>query len=122
METTSIEASTVHVEKLGTTFYASITDEEDWVDNYVITTPVVTAETELRGTVTNVVPAANEFTINTGLKKITVDVTSMIYDPLDDEGYQQIQGGDLVSVTGDIDIGLFESQELQADSIVILNR
>ncbi|MBU1187738.1 MAG: NirD/YgiW/YdeI family stress tolerance protein [Gammaproteobacteria bacterium] len=121
MEATKIEASSVHVEKLGTTFYASTADEEDWVDNYVITTPVVPAETQLRGTVTSVAPAVNEFTINSGSREITVDVTSMIYDPLDDEGYQQIEEGDLVSVTGDIDTGLFENQELQADTIVTLN-
>lgn len=42
------------------------------------------------------------------------------YNPMDDEGYQQIDVGDRVSVTGDIDIDTWEKRELMAETIVTL--
>ena len=44
----------------------------------------------------------------------------MPYDPLDEDGYQQIEVGDRVSVTGRVDEDLFEGRELVADSVVTL--
>jgi hypothetical protein len=44
----------------------------------------------------------------------------MPYNPLDDEGYQKVDVGDRVSVTGTMDYDLFEGRELVADSLVIL--
>ena len=46
----------------------------------------------------------------------------MLYNPLDDEGYQKIDVGDRVKVTGNIDNDLFEGKELMADSVIKLNR
>jgi len=48
---TTIEASSVYVESLGTYFYASARDEEDFV---TIVSPVEVARTVLQGTVTGV--------------------------------------------------------------------
>jgi uncharacterized protein YdeI (BOF family) len=117
-EATTIEASRVYVEKLGTYFYASAVDEEE-VDSYVyLQTPVVVADTVLQGTVTEV--DGDEFTLATGDRVITVEVEDMPYDPLDDRGYQKVRAGDRVSVRGEMDYDLFEGREFVAESIVTL--
>ena len=113
-EITKIEAGSVFVEKLNTTFFASAVDEEDAL--VVTTTPVIVAETVVQGLVTDV--DMHEFNIDTGLKTLTVDVSEMLYNPLDDEGYQKIEEGDLVRVTGTIDRDLFEGRELMAKTLV----
>lgn len=82
-------------------------------------TPIVPGYTELTGTVTST--SEFEFTIDTDLQQMTIDTTSLSYDPLDEKGYQEINEGDLVTVTGDLDIDLVENMELMADSIVILD-
>jgi hypothetical protein len=61
-----------------------------------------------------------EFTLNTGTRSIRVEVDEMPYNPLDDEGYQKIELGDRVSVSGVIDDDLFEGRELVASSVVDL--
>jgi uncharacterized protein YdeI (BOF family) len=115
-ELRTIEASSVYVEDLGTYFYASAVDEEDTFITY--TMPVTVSETVLQGTITDV--DDDEFTIDTGARSMRVEVEEMPYNPLDDEGYQRIELGDRVSVTGEIDDDLFEGRELVADSIVTL--
>ncbi|RUO58576.1 hypothetical protein [Pseudidiomarina insulisalsae] len=117
-ETTTIDASSVYVESIGTYFYASAIDEEDRI--FTFTVPVVVSETTVRGTVSAVDPLADEFTINTGTRLITVETDEMPYDPLDDEGYQQISVNDMVSVTGQIDNDLFEGQVFEADYVTTL--
>jgi uncharacterized protein YdeI (BOF family) len=115
-EMRTIEASSVYVEKLDTYFYASAADEEDAFVTYW--TPVIPARTVVQGTVTDV--RSDEFTINTGARLLTVEVEEMPYDPLDEVGYQRIDIGDRVSVSGTMDDDLFEGRELVADSIVIV--
>lgn len=118
-ETTKIEASSVYVQNLGTYFYASAADEEESrVLDATPTTPVVTGELVLTGTVTSV--NGREFTIDSGIQQMKVDTTMLSYDPTDDEGYQQISKGDVVSVTGDLDFDTFEAQELMANSVLTL--
>jgi uncharacterized protein YdeI (BOF family) len=118
-ETTTIEASSVYVENIGTYFYASALDEED-VDTFVtVTVPVVISSVVVQGTVTKV--DDDEFTVDTGAREVRVDVDQMAYNPLDDEGYQKIEVGDRVSVTGHMDDDLFEGRELMADSVVTLS-
>jgi len=114
-EETTIEAGSVYVEKLGTTFYASSIDEEDWA---YYTVPVEIKEATLTGTVTDT--DWEEFTLSTGMTRITVETEEMAYDPLDDEGYQKIEVGDRVRVNGRIDDDLFEGRELVADWVVTL--
>ena len=119
-ETTSIEASSVYVESLGTYFYASAADEEydDDYDYWVVASPITVGDTTVRGTVTGV--DGREFTIDTGARQLTVDTVAMSYNPLDDRGYQQIDPGDYVSVTGHIDNDLWEERELTAEYVVTL--
>lgn len=118
-EKRSIEASSVYVQDLNTYFYASAADEEDVI--VTVSTPIVLSQTVLRGTVTEI-PKDDEFVIDTGLRKITVETEEMAYNPLDDEGYQKIKKGDRVSVYGKMDYDFLEGRELVADHIVTLSK
>lgn len=115
-ETTTIEASSVFVENLGTYFFASSADEEDTF--LTLTTPVVEAATVFQGTVTSV--SLGEFTIDTGITDLTVEVDEMEYNPLDDEGFQKIEVGDYVSVAGEFNNDIFEGREFDATSITTI--
>ena len=118
-ETTTIEASSVYVENLGTYFYASSADDEGDVSEYWATpAPIIVGQTVVRGTVTDV--NDREFTIDTGTRALTVDTGTMPYNPLDDVGYQKIEEGDYVSVSGNMDYSFWEGRELLADSVVTL--
>lgn len=116
-ETTKIEAGSVYVEKINTYFFASARDEEDPFF-YDVTTPVVVSSTIVRGVVTEV--DGSEFTIDTGVRSLRVDVGEMAYNPLDDEGYLKVRPGDRVRVVGTMEDGFFDSRELKANSIVKL--
>ncbi|MFW5828932.1 MAG: hypothetical protein ACOCXA_01610 [Planctomycetota bacterium] len=118
-EATTIEASSVYVENLNSYFYASSADEEDY-DFWTVSQPIVLSQTIYRGTVSSVDPVEGEFTVDTGNQRITVETEHMLYDPLDEVGYQQIEAGDVVSVSGQIDYDFFEGRVLDADSIVTL--
>ncbi len=120
-EATTIEAGSVYVENLGTYFYANSDDEESAYTStaWISTAPIVVGETTARGIVTDV--TGREFTIDTGLRQITVDTIGMAYNPMDDQGYQQIDEGDYVSVTGEMDYDFWENRELAADIIINLD-
>ena len=62
-----------------------------------------------------------EFTIDTGLREVRIDTIAMPYNPMDDKGFQQIEVGDWVSVSGQLDLDVFESREIMAESIVTLD-
>lgn len=115
-ETTSIEASSVYVKNLNTYFYASAADEETLPA--IATVPVVDYDLQLTGEVTKV--EGREFTIDTGTRQMSVDTIEMSYNPLDDEGFQKIEVGDRVSVTGDIDNKTWDERELSAETIITL--
>lgn len=123
-EVTTIEASSVHVKDIGTTFYASAVDEEDPLGIYAYPLPeltVVVGASVVTGTVSDVDVAEEEFTLNTGLRLMTVEVDEMPYNPVDDEGYQKLEAGDVVSVRGQIDHDLFEGRVFEADSVTTLS-
>jgi len=113
-ETTSIEASSVYVDGLNTYFYASAADEEDIPA--VATASGIDYDVEIRGTVSDV--NGREFSVDTGHREMTVDTSLLGYNPLDDEGYQKVEEGDRVSVTGNLDITWWRDRELIADSII----
>lgn len=117
-EFTTIEAGSVYVERLGGYFYASAADEESL--RFSIVTPIVVGDVELVGTVSSV--GTDEFTINYGLKDITVDTSELINNPLDGKGMRKIGEGDLVSVDGSAEEDLFNNLELVADHVIILDR
>jgi uncharacterized protein YdeI (BOF family) len=123
-ETRSIEAGTVYDFDRSTYYYASSADEEGDSQylSYVNVYPFYPEDGEwvqLSGTVKNI--DDREFTLAMGLTDMTVDTDEMSYNPLDDEGYQQIDEGDRVSVWGHIDHDLFESRELKAETLVTLD-
>lgn len=118
-ETTSIEASSVYVENLGTFFYASTADEETAEDfDLSPTVPIEDGDLMLTGTITGTM--GREFVIDSGLQEITVDTTQMEYNPLDDKGFQRLDRGDSVTVVGHLDNELFVNQELMAEAIISL--
>ncbi|MEQ8517285.1 MAG: OB-fold nucleic acid binding domain-containing protein [Chromatocurvus sp.] len=114
-ELTTIEASSVYVESLGTYFYASAADEEDPM---IVVTPLVTSSTTVQGTVSGT--DDDSFSIDIGARELTVETEEMIYDPLDDEGYQKIEKGDIVSVTGNMNTELFDGRVMEADTVTTL--
>ena len=119
-EGTKIEASSVFVENLGTYFFASAADEETFRDlDIAPTVPVVVGDLVVTGTVTSV--TGQEFTIDSGAQQIKIDTALMPYNPTDDEGYQQVAEGDLVTVTGNMEEDTFEKRELMAESVVTLD-
>jgi len=117
-ESAKIEANSVYVDNLGTYFYASDADEES-VNDLDIAPTIDLGQIVLTGTVTGV--DGSEFTIDSGDQKMTVDTASMPYDPMDGEGYQKIEKGDQVTVTGDMETDTLEAAELMADSVVTLD-
>ncbi|MDF0751998.1 NirD/YgiW/YdeI family stress tolerance protein [Marinobacter sp. 71-i] len=119
-ENTKIEASSVYVENLGTYFFASAKDEENFNDLDVTpTVPVDVGDLTITGTVESV--DGREFTIDSAAQQMKVDTTFMSYNPMDDEGYQNIDKGDFVTVTGNTEYDTFEKQELMAESVVTLD-
>ncbi|TCO69663.1 hypothetical protein EV688_1318 [Chromatocurvus halotolerans] len=115
-EMAKIEASSVYVESLGTYFYANSVDEEDPV--ITVNTPLVISNMTVQGTVSST--DDESFALDVGAQKLTVETDDMVYDPLDDEGYQKIEKGDIVSVTGNMNNELFDGRVLEADTVTTL--
>ena len=117
----TIEAASVYVEDLNTYFYASSADEED-VDVWAVTAPIVISQVTVRGTVTSTEPGEREFTLDTENQELTVEAEFLGYNPLDDVGYQKIEVGDRVSVTGEMDYEFFEVEGsvFEAETLVEL--
>jgi uncharacterized protein YdeI (BOF family) len=115
-ETTSIEASSVYVDDLNTFFYASSADEES--TPYYVTTIYADYDLSLTGKITST--NGREFTLDTGNRKVTVDTDEMPYNPLDDNGFQQLDKNDWVTVSGDVDYDFFGERQLEAESVVTL--
>lgn len=116
-ETTTIDASSVYVKNIDTYFYASAIDEEDF--GYDVVSPSIT-DTVIKGTITSIDVGGDEFTLDTGLQELTVEVDELVLNPLDDEGYRQLDVGDRVSVNGQIDNDLFEGRVFEADYVTTL--
>ena len=117
-ETRTIEAGRVYVEKLDTWFFSSSVDEEDF-GLLTVGTAVIQPMMVVQGKVTEV--DGREFTIDAGPRTIRVDTGEMAYNPMDDEGYQKIEVGDVVSVSGEVDYDFFEGRELMANMIITIS-
>lgn len=116
-EVTSIEANSVYVEGLSSFFFASAADEED---PWRTATFVPSSETTISGTVQSV--KDRELTLDTGEGKLTINTLTMSYNPLDKDGFQQIEQGDRISVTGEMDPAFFGNREFNAQSIVTISQ
>jgi uncharacterized protein YdeI (BOF family) len=117
---TTIEAGSVYVEGLNTFFYANPADEEEFGE-WVVSVDVIPGDLVYIGTVESVNQMTNTFTIDTGDLELSVDTSGLPYDPLDNEGFQQIDVGDRVSVDAVIDADFIGDQDLLAESVVTLS-
>ena len=90
------------------------------IDYYSMTAPALVAWMDITGTVTSV--DGRRFTLDAESRELTVDTSTMVYNPMDDEGYQQVQEGDRVKVAGKMDYDLFEKRELLADMVITLEQ
>ena len=122
-EVAKVEAGSVYVENLNTYFYANAADEETgaWDPQYwTAPSPIVVSAMTLRGDVVDVDAGKREFTVESGGSTITVDVAALGYNPLDDNGYQQVDQGDFVSVTGMMDYEFMAGRVFEADAVTTL--
>lgn len=118
-ETTTIHADSIYVENLGTYFYAESADEDTYqVIDMSPTTPIVVGDMTVTGTITDI--DGREFTLDSGIQRINVDTAGLPYNPMDDKGFQQLDMGDAVTVSGHMDRDVFAQRELVAESIVTL--
>ena len=118
-EARTIDAYSVYVEDRGTYYYrTAVAGRPLYYDTWISATPIVAGRTVVRGTVTST--TGREFTIDDGVRRLTVDTSEMTYNPLDEFGYQQIEVGDYVSVTGDMDLDFWGNRELVAESVITL--
>lgn len=124
-EAAKIEAGAVFVQGLNIYIHASSADEEGDATAYYpyywtnVGLPV-TNDVTVRGTVTAVEPEEREFSIDRGNRELTVKTGSMVFNPLDNYGYQRIEKGHVVSVTGNLDKNFFGGRVLRADMVTTL--
>lgn len=119
----TIEARSVYVESLNTHFHASAA--EDQTDRYTpyswaAPAPLTLNRATVRGTVHNVEPDEGEFTVDSGNRQIKVETESLGYDPLDELGFQKVEKGDTVSVSGQFNSDFLEGRVLDADQVISL--
>lgn len=119
----SIEAGAVYVDQLNSYFYASSADRRAaayrpdlWVAPRL--TPV--SEITLRGQITAVDRDDRSFTLRAGGDDIEVETHLLGYNPVDDKGFQRIDRGDWVSVSGTLDWQLIDARVMSAGSLTTL--
>ncbi|PTB81993.1 hypothetical protein C9933_02315, partial [Methylophaga nitratireducenticrescens] len=84
--------------------------------DFTVMSPIL-RDTVIKGNITHVSLKDEEFTLDTGIQMLTVEVDEMLSNPLDNEGYLQLSVGDRVSVNGKIDNDLFEGRVFEAVSV-----
>lgn len=119
-ESGKIKANSVYIEDMGTYFYAGSNEEEvgdfyNWLPAPGFEAGAVT----LTGRVTNV--SGREFTLSQGEKQISINTLQMENNLMDDLGFQKIEKGDRVSVTGELEVDSFENREIMAKTIITLD-
>ena len=117
-ESTTIEAGSVYVENAGTYFFASSADEEDAM--VTLSVPAQSSRTYVKGVVSDI--DGRQFTVDTGLKRILVDTSTMPFNPLDDKGLPRVRKGDRVIATGTMNTDFWENRELDANGVIVLTR
>ncbi|MEE3168777.1 MAG: NirD/YgiW/YdeI family stress tolerance protein [Pseudomonadota bacterium] len=119
-DSAKIEAKSVYVENLGIEFYGSSGDEEAMTSvDLSPHDPIKTGEFSISGHVESI--DGPVFTIDTGERELTVDTSTLEFDPLDRPGLRNLtlKTGDYVTVTGKARSSLFELRKIVADSIII---
>lgn len=119
-ENRKIEASSVHLERLHTTYFASAADEEE----IPISLPPIWMSGDgeavaFAGRVQSI--HGESMTVDTGLYDYRVDVGSLDYNPFDSDGAQHVAIGDRVSIIGEMDdADLFDRREVDAIAVTEL--
>lgn len=116
-EVAKIEADSVYVKGLNSFFFANDADEEDVA---YVNLVAATTTAAIQGRVKDI--DGREFIVDTGDGTLRVDTSSMPYNPLDKEGYQQVEKGDRVSVVGALTPGFFSEREIKADAVMTLSQ
>lgn len=124
-EEKTIEASEIYLPERQLYLFASSMDEEGDVFPFgnVLPNPLNRLEEGSWVTLTGKVVEIKDDTsavVQTGLRRITVELQLLPDNPLDDKGYQKIKVGDRVTVSGKIDDNFFKNKELVATSLVSL--
>lgn len=114
----TLEANGIYVADLNTVFYAN-DHRGDSVFRPYSTAPDI-GQVAYKGYVQSVQPGKDRLTIDSGAKELTVYTGDMSHDPLDDEGFQQIEKMDHVMVEGVTDGDFVTKGALTADAIVTL--
>ena len=118
LEEKKLEAGSVYKKNLEKMVYSNSDDEET---QYPISSAAYAKEMpqkptyNIRGKV--VATSGREFIVDTGLRKLTVETEELLYNPMDDVGYTQVDVGDDVIVSGEIESKFFEGLELVARTI-----
>lgn len=112
----TIEARSVYVANLDTTFFGSTIDDEAF-GTATVPTFGTTPDVEYTGWVTGT--SQNAFTLGAGPTTITVDVSGLDTNPLQNG---RIETGDRVSVWGDFRFGPDGGSRVRADSVIELSR
>ncbi|MEQ9478511.1 MAG: hypothetical protein RIK00_04235 [Algiphilus sp.] len=118
-QSATLEASTLFVEDLNSYFYANAKARKAF-GGWATRTDYEPGAVVYIGDVASVNRVQGFVTIDTGKMELTVDTTNMLYNPLDEEGFQQIQAGDRVSVEGAVDDDFFRGSEMIADAVTTL--
>lgn len=113
-----LEAESVYVENLGSSFYANDADEEDLSAATYVAAPV--GATALYGSVLSI--EGREFMLGSGAGSIRIDTAEMQNNPLDGEGNPQVRVGDRLCAWGRLDIDPGEADELMAQGLVVIRQ
>lgn len=121
-ENKKVEAGSVYVKNLDTYFFANSSDEEDVpvisTTYSLVPTLPEGAMVDVQGKITKI--NGREMTVDTGIRKVTVDTDNMIYNPLDKEGFTKLSVGDRVRASGKVDDDFFEGKEVKANFVTEL--
>lgn len=116
-EEATIDARSVYAENLNTFIVA---DPKDDMEGVIVMTPVVVAQVALNGIVTGIDQEERELMLESGGETLRIETEFLGYNPLDDKGFQQLDTGDRVSVTGYIDRDFLEGRVIEAETVVTL--
>ncbi len=122
MEKRKLEAGSVYVKNINAYFYANSDDEEGApflnASYYTMDTIPENTSLDIQGRVVAI--SGRELVVDTGLKKIKVDTGNLIYNPLDDKGFTQIDLNDRVRISGIVDDSFFSGKSLSANFVAEL--
>ena len=124
LEKRTIEASSVYVRSVDTYYYASSDDEEPEpiFEGFVYENDEIPngVNVVFKGTIQNI--NKNKLILNTGFRKVKIDISHMAENPLEVSSKLNIEEGDHIEVYGEIDDHLYKRDELQAKWIISLEK